>query len=500
MTLLERVRRTRSVVPWGKSRGSGGFPRVLDEKARAGSTIFLWPEYRKGRPYQWHSGSFRNYSEEGFNLNSLIYSALMYKARAQMSAPLRAYTGDPESPERLPQDHLLSKLVERPNESQSWSEFQAQNQIYLNLSGNCYVLKVPSKEYDWPPERLVSLRPDCVYHVPNPRNSSQMMGFLYRAEGKSIEEATPILWQDMIHVKLPNPLDPFEGMGPGLSPMSAIAYSADVDNAVTKFLKAFFDRGTIVAGILKFDTPLDADTVQAIKTRWQEQYGGYENWAGVGVLDQGGEYQRIAMTFEEMGFGVIDERSEHRILGPFGVPGILINTRSGWGKSTYANYETAKRQFWEDTFQPELMMFGDEYRYHLRGKGGEFVAFDLSGVEELKRELPPLISAWTQLVDRGIPKNVAAEIVGVALPELPDGDVIYMSPTMMPVGRMGEEFATHEPTPLALPAPPEEEGPGTSSTEEAEEEEGRKGGIGLAPPFRQEVRRQSQDGDWIDHR
>lgn len=491
--LLDRVRHSRIALLPRPRTAPSGFPPA-ESKARAGSTMFLWPKYRQGRPYQYYAGDFANYAQEGFSINSIIYSAIMYKVRAQWGTPLRAYVGDPDHPELLPLDHPLTKLCERPNPHQSWAEFQGQNEVYFNLSGNCYILKIKSRKYDWPPEQLISLRPDQVYFVPNPKDKKQLMGFLYRQEGQSFRDAMPILAQDLIHVKLPNPLDPFQGLGPGLSPMSAIAYAGDVDNAVTKFLKAFFDRGTIVSGVLKFDTPLDADTVAAIKLRWQQQYGGYENWTDVGVLDQGGEYQRLAMTFDEMGFAVIDERSEHRMLGPFGVPGILINTRSGWIKSSYANYETAKRQFWEDTFVTELMMFEDEYRYHLRGPGGEFVAFDLSGVEELKRELPPLVAAWTQMVDRGIPKAVAGEVIGLKLPELPDGDVIYLSPTMIPSGKMGEELSEIAPS-LAAPAPPKEE-VGASAEEEAKEE----GGKGLTPPFRQEVRRQSEASDWLDHR
>ena len=84
-----------------------------------------------------------------------------------------------------------------------------------------------------------------------------IMGYLYIPEGKSHREGIPMLAKDVGHVKLPNPGDPLEGLGYGLSPISPLARSADVDNMITSFLKLFFERGAIVPGLLKFNIKLD---------------------------------------------------------------------------------------------------------------------------------------------------------------------------------------------------------------------------------------------------
>ena len=62
-----------------------GFSRPHDYKAAR--TPFLWPAWREGVP-QWHLIDLQSYIQEGFNTNSLIYSALMYKVRAASIAPL----------------------------------------------------------------------------------------------------------------------------------------------------------------------------------------------------------------------------------------------------------------------------------------------------------------------------------------------------------------------------------------------------------------------------
>ncbi len=302
-----------------------GYP----ERSFKAAAPYSWSTYQKEKPL-WHLIDYATYCTEGYASNAVVYAAISYKMRALMTAPLRAYRGDPDYPEVLPDTHRLSKLVSRPNHFQSGIEFQNLNLVYLNISGNCYILKDREKK------QLLPLRPDRTYIIPDKgKMPAGIIGYLYVPEGKTMEQGVPILEEDIIHIKLPNPYDPFEGMGYGFSPMSAGARSTDVDNMVTKFLKRFFDRGTMLAGLLKFDVPLDDESFNLVAKRWMKQYGGWTNWDKPGILDRGGDYKRLGMTFDEMGFAELDGRNESRMLAPFGVPPILIGTKLGLDRSTY---------------------------------------------------------------------------------------------------------------------------------------------------------------------
>lgn len=473
MSTLDRAR-----LAWSVFRGRGSGPPMQRKAAP-----YIWPAWRRNQP-QWQLGDFSSYIEEGFDLNALIYSAIMYKVRAGTIAPLIAYQGDKREHEALDPKAPLSKLLARPNPQQSWMEFQGQNIVYLNISGNVYVYidrearteqKAPRpKNGKKPPAALWSLRPDRVYILPDDKRG--IKGYLYAPEGTSQDDWLPILPQNMMHIKLPNPGDPLEGMGYGLSPISPLAHSGDVDNSVTKFLKLFFEQGTMVSGLLKFSDRLDDADVARARERWKELYGGYQNWADVGVLDEGGEFERISMTFEEMGFETLDERNESRILGPFGVPPILIGSRIGLARSTYSNYELARRAFWEDTMVPELKLFETEYAYHLEDDD-TWVAHDLSDVPALRKNIPEIVDSWVALVERGVPKKDAAELVGLPLPELPDGDVSYMPLTLVPIKPDGQPKIPPAPKGPAALAPGKPEGDEEEGKEEDEEGE-QKGGPG----------------------
>lgn len=418
--------RDRLVTAWRVLRGA---------PERKSALPFIWPSFRSSTP-QWHLIDFAGYVNDGFSLNSLIYSAVMYKARSASAAPMRAYTGSESNPDLLDYDHPLQSLLRRPNPSQSYREYIMSAVIYLNLDGNCYTYLVRRSGQDWP-AAMYLLRPDRVYIVPGDRRG-EIRGYIYAPEGASVQDGLPILPQDMSHVKFPNPLDPLDGFGYGLSPLAPLAQSGDVDNQVTRFLKVFFDRGAIALGTLNFDRALTDAEVARARARWEEIHGSPENWGNVAVLDNSGRYERISANFDEMGFEQIDQRNEIRILGPFGIPLSLIPTRSGVQSSTYNNKEQDRRMFWEDVMLPEIGLFQDDLNYYL-ARDGAFIAADISNVPALKRDYKALVDAWAALVEHGVPANVATEFIGLDLPPLPLGDRVLLASNLVEQGSMDQE-------------------------------------------------------------
>lgn len=439
-TLIDRARLALTVFSRGMPMG-----RIMETKQA--KSPYIWPVWKNDQP-QWILSDFDSYVRDGFDRNSIIYSAVMYKARAMAVAPLRAYGGDPEQPELLPPAHPLAQLVARPNTAMSWTEFQMLNEVYLNIAGEVFVYLARPRGGGLP-EALYTLRPDRVYLIPQ---KGKVIGWLYVPEGQPFDAGLPMLSQDVMTVKFPNPLDPYEGLGRGLSPLAPLAQSADIDNKVTEYLKVFFNNSAVPQGILKFNLPLDDTEMARIRARWKEIYGGVENWGEVGVLDNSGEYQRLGMNFAEMNFDYLDQRNEVRIAGPLGVPVTLLGTRSGLSAATYNNKQSDRRMFWEDTMVPELKLYEDEYRYFLQGGDDTFVAFDLAGVPALQQDKPLLITAAAQLFGMGMPANMALQTVGLQAEPIPGGDVGYLPLSLIQVGQP-------KPTPVlpGAPVPPPEQ-------------------------------------------
>jgi HK97 family phage portal protein len=422
--------------------------------------MMLFPSWREGQP-QWQMVDLQAYTREGYNMNALIHDAVSYKARALMQAPQRAFGESMESPVRQLPNHPLSKLLSRPNPYQSQAEYQQIRMTYLNLAGNTYTYLQRDKTGALP-VAMWCLRPDWVYIIPDAGGG--IKGYLYRPDGYVDHQSIPILPEDMIHIKFPNPSDPLGGLGYGMSPITPIAQSADVDNEITRFLKKFFENKTMIGGVLKFNTPLDDATVAQARRRWAEVYGGAENWGDIAILDQGGEYQRIAMTFKEMDFSALDKRNETRILGPFGVPGILIETLAGLEHATYSNKAAARVMFWEDTMNSEITLLDSDDQYYLTTPDGVYPMHDKSGVPALQKNIPELVNAAEKMWKMGTPRDDAYRVVGLNVPATKDGQTGYIPGSMIEVGA-----PRPQPLPPTTPVKPDATDP--SSTTEAEDEQ-----------------------------
>ncbi len=372
MGFLERAQVAYNILRYGAPvRRSGGVK----------AAPFRWPVWVDGK-LQWQMLDFETYAREGYNQNALIFSAIMYKVRALTSAKLGAFTGDPKHPEPAAPTHRLSTLLARPNFHQSTTEFLQQGIVYQNIAGNWYIFldrNNKSKQY---PIALYNLRPDRVKIVPGERT---LKGFMYYPEGKN--EGVPILPEDMIHIKYPNPLDPLEGLGYGLSPIAPSAQSGDADNAVTRMLKLLFDNGTMLGGVLKFNLSMDDEDVADARRRWQEVYGGVHNWGQVAILDNAGDFTPLSVDLQKLTFKDIDGRNEARVLGPLGVPGMLIGMPGAMERSTYANFEQADRVFWTNTFIPELRLSEIELQFTLTD-GEVYPRYDTSEVPALQKNIP----------------------------------------------------------------------------------------------------------------
>lgn len=393
---------------------------------------FIWPLGISETP-QWSWVDYNSYYEEGFNTNSVIYAAIMTKVRAIAQLDLVAATGTLDEPKKIPlkQQHPLSLLLARPNPYMSENQFQGLQEAYLNLTGNAFAVLIRPNRNALPTE-IWPLNPLWVQIIPDSKGG--IKGYLYNPNGITSNDSIPFLPSDMMHVKLPNPLDPLYGLGFGLSPLSPLAQSGDVDNQITRFLKAFFQKGAMPSGALKLkDMTLDDDSIAEIKQRWMEVYGGVDNWTDIAVLDMTMEYERIGMTFAEMDFEKIDTRNESRMLLPFGVPAELLPITLGLQGSTYANKEEARRVFWEDTMSYEMALFLDVYQHYLSTDDGYFPIWDTSKVPALRKDVAKLIDGAAKLWSMGTPAKIAYQTVGLEVEDYPGNDIGYLPFSIMPV-------------------------------------------------------------------
>lgn len=420
---------------------NGPISRTLRPTASTKAFPFMLPNWTDSGEWHWNMTSVQSYMEEGFGRNPVIYSAIMHKVRALTQAPLRAFTGDEEKPKLAPKDSPLALLAKYPNTFQSSMEFMQQCVVYKNLSGNCFIYMEKSSRTSTLPTALYSLRPDRIKIL---SRNGKLAGYMYKPEGyQGGEGGFPILPEYMIHIRYPAALDPLEGQGYAMSPIQPAAYAADVDNQFSKFLYMFFRHGGVGLAALEFEMPLADPDIARLRNEWSEMYGGAENWPKPIVLDKKGKYHALTPPFKDLASREIDGRNESRILGPLGVPGMLIGMASAMDRATFSNYEQADKAFWQTTMNADLLLFEVEFERRLRD-GDSFIKFDKSKVPALQLDMKQLADTWGVFVDRGMPPVIAAKVVGIEVERYEGDEISYLPSSVKPAVTDADWYAQEQ--------------------------------------------------------
>lgn len=319
---------------------SGRTRRVIEHEKRAMPfTLSTWNRGQDILPLV----DLKSYAIEGYQRNSLVYACIRKIATTAPAAPLqveRFVKGQREAVF----DHPLLKIFTRPNPYVFQFNLAESIHTFLNLFGEVFLLRVGTPEHT---EELWFARPDRMRPIPGVK---KLLGFVYYADDGA---RTPFLPDEVLHLKYPNPWDTWEGLGRGLSPLSAAAREADVDNSGTEFLKDFFANAAVPFGLLKSKQVLQDPDIKRIRKRIKEQYSGPRQWHEIMILDQEAEYQRMGLNIDEMALPEIRNFTESRVCAVFDVPPILVGAQVGLRRSTFNNFSESRKALWHDKLIPD---------------------------------------------------------------------------------------------------------------------------------------------------
>jgi len=411
------------------ARMAGFERRAVKAAGREVESPYTWPAWRTGQP-DWTPSTLQGFARAGYGDNALVFACIAAKAQSAALAPLVAYTGQRDAPVRLPDQHWLAQLLLRPNPHQSWYELEELARTYLELDGNVFAYLARGRSgpsttlrsaQDAMIEGIFLLRSDRVRVVPGTTRTAPLLGYVYDPDDSGMYQREPFLPDEIVHIKYPSPLDPFEGLGRGSSPLGAAAKETDVDNAATSFLKTFFDQAVVPFGLLKSKQKLFDNDVARIRERLRAQYGGIQNWGDVMILDADAEYQRLGLTMQEMSFEALDMRNEARICEVLGVPPIIVGANVGLQRSTFANYGEARAAFWEDKLIPGVYRrFEDGWNTRL-AVDGAWVAYDYDNVPALRQRQAEVWDRALKAWESGLAKRNEARGM-VRLDPVPDAE------------------------------------------------------------------------------
>ena len=382
----------------GRGRFDDGFAHGFGELAGGASG---WAQPAFGASASWAQPAFGEY----YPRSAIVYSAIKVRQDAIARLPLRvlrrvpaarrrgcsvhdehcAFNPNPNPPteeeglraraggEPVDTEHPLQRLLDSPNPFWSRSDLWRATETYLSLWGSAF----------WGLERddnggiveIWPLRPDKMRVIPDAER--YIKGFVYVGAGSAL---VPYLPEDVVWMRYFNPLDEYAG----LSPIAPLRQSADMGMDALRANRKLLQNDSTPGLIIEMEGfPTDAE-VSDFYARWESRFQGVEKTRRPALLSPGMKASNLGFSPRDMEYIESLRWSLEDVTRVFGVPKVMIGDLEN---TTFSNFSTARRLFWEDTVSSQLAFYQEALRQQLLPHFGDdslTVEFDLSGVEALK--------------------------------------------------------------------------------------------------------------------
>lgn len=326
---------------------------------------------------QWADRNAPTYFREGYKLNSAVFAVTRALANAFAEAPLFAYE-DETKKKPLPK-HPVRQLIRRPNRYMGEDEWWKYIITYAASTGNGYGRITPNVMGTASQEMFPF---SDVVMWPMPGVHDWIQHYRYSVDGGATVVEVPE--EQVVHWKWAiDPEYPYKGMG-ALYP---VARETDTDNELTRFMKALLQNDAMPRGIIRAPEGVLLTPTQKVelKADWKTRFSG-DRAGDVAVLEKGMTYERVALDMQELAFDALRGVPEARIAAAYGVPAIVAGLNIGLARSTYSNFEEARKAFTEQTLVPLWKAIASEVQQSIVPLFGNdcYVDFDLTNIAALR--------------------------------------------------------------------------------------------------------------------
>jgi HK97 family phage portal protein len=258
-------------------------------------------------------------------------------------------------------DHPLLDLLDGVNENMTGIELKYLTAAHLELTGNAYWLMDGVSSPMGMPRAIHPLNPGRVRLKINKGSFPFTIGhYEYTIEGK-VYTFQP---HQIVHLKYPDPNDPFVGIG---IPQT-IASWIDSDNYAMDYNRKFFINGAQVGLYIQTDTNVEGN-LDRIRRSFADKNSGSANAHKTPVLPKGVKLEHTGVTHKDMDFGNLAEATRDRILAAFRVSKTILGTaESDTNRSTA---ETADYVFSKRTIKPKMLLIVSYLNEYLVPRYGE---------------------------------------------------------------------------------------------------------------------------------
>lgn len=206
---------------------------------------------------------------------------------------------------------------------------------------------------------------------------------------------------EIIHLKLPNPVNPYHG----LSPIVAVLKNILVDRYTKEHFIRFYKQGARLGGVIQTEKQLTKEQISRLERTFEQNYTGRQNHHRTAVLPAGMKYEVIEQNPGETSLIEFMKFNKEPILAAFNVPPVKIGILDG---ASFANALIQYKVYYTDTIMPVLSILEQNINMNkniLTAQKRLKFTFDLSGVEALQDNLKEKADTAKTLLEAGMTPN-----------------------------------------------------------------------------------------------
>jgi len=241
--------------------------------------------------------------------------------------------------------HPLVKLLSKPNPFMTRSELFYISTAHMDLTGDAFWY-TPRNGLGIPAE-IWPLIPYRVKIVPSKENFIS-----HYAVSVGHGETIPIYPEEMVHLRYPNPNDPYYGA----SPLMAAAHAADINIFQHEFQRQFYKNYAVPDFAFVTEERLDDVTWNRMKKEIKAKYGSAENRMIPMLLEGGADFKRIGVSPKELNWLSENKATMQSIAGIFKVPPHKLGMEDVPNRATA---EAADYSFSKGVIEPILGMIDE---------------------------------------------------------------------------------------------------------------------------------------------
>jgi HK97 family phage portal protein len=353
----------------------------------------------------------------------------------------------------------LSRILRKPNDYQSISDFLLNATRYLYLEGNAYALALRNSRFEVDSLHLMDSRQCTPQLAVNGEIFYHLAGndiIARRLELGRIGNTQLIVPQrDVLHIRLHTTDHKFPFPLKGETPlMAALADIAQTD-AIKRQQIQFYINQARPSAVLSTDLVLNREQVDELRQRWNEQAKGLDGCGpgGTPILTAGLKVQPWTTPGKDAQVAEVMKLSGEQIALAFRIPLQVLGLSGG---APFSSTE-ALMQFWIGTGLGFALNHIEEafgQLFQLKGQPHEYLELDTSAL--LRSQFRDRIEALTRGVQGGVfSPNEARNREG--LDSVDQGDEPRVQQQVVPLSAaagLGAKPTSSGPHPPAAPAPP----------------------------------------------